>query len=90
MRAVSFETLLPNYAGQINGRAGLKGFSIGGAKISEMHGNFIVNAGNANAKDVLDLIQYVKENNLQFIWSKNGNRSRNNWPKLNKNYRNLE
>ena len=26
-----------------------------------MHGNFIVNAGNATAKDVLDLIQYVKD-----------------------------
>jgi UDP-N-acetylmuramate dehydrogenase len=41
--------------------AGLKGFSIGGAKISDMHGNFIVNAGNATAGDVLALIEHVKD-----------------------------
>ncbi|MCI4140180.1 UDP-N-acetylenolpyruvoylglucosamine reductase, partial [Bacillus vallismortis] len=34
---------------------------IGGAKISEMHGNFIVNAGGASAKDELDLIDHVKK-----------------------------
>jgi UDP-N-acetylmuramate dehydrogenase len=56
-----FRNPLPNYAGRLIESAGLKGFSIGGAKISEMHGNFIVNAGNATAQDVLDLIQYVKE-----------------------------
>ncbi|WP_342430514.1 UDP-N-acetylmuramate dehydrogenase [Neobacillus sp. FSL H8-0543] len=56
-----FRNPLPNYAGKLIEEAGLKGFSIGGAKISEMHGNFIVNAGNATAKDVLDLIQYIKE-----------------------------
>jgi UDP-N-acetylmuramate dehydrogenase len=55
-----FRNPLPNYAGKLIESAGLKGFSIGGAKISEMHGNFIVNAGNAKAKDVMDLIQYVK------------------------------
>jgi UDP-N-acetylmuramate dehydrogenase len=55
-----FRNPLPNYAGKLVEVAGLKGYSIGGAKISEMHGNFIVNAGNATAKDVLDLIQHVK------------------------------
>ena len=40
---------------------GLKGFSIGGAKISEIHAGFVVNTGNATAKDVLELTQYVKE-----------------------------
>ena len=40
---------------------GLKGYKIGGAKISEMHAGFIVNDGNATAKDVLDLIEYVKK-----------------------------
>jgi UDP-N-acetylmuramate dehydrogenase len=39
----------------------LKGYQIGGAKISEMHGNFIVNAGGATAQDVLDLIDFVKK-----------------------------
>jgi UDP-N-acetylmuramate dehydrogenase len=60
-----FRNPLPNYAGKLIEEAGLKGFQIGGAKISEMHGNFIVNAGNATAKDVLDLIQYIKDKILQ-------------------------
>ncbi|MBV7503824.1 UDP-N-acetylmuramate dehydrogenase [Bacillus sp. sid0103] len=56
-----FRNPLPNYAGKLIETAGLKGFNIGGAKISEMHGNFIVNAGNATAEDVLALIQHVKD-----------------------------
>lgn len=56
-----FRNPLPNYAGKLIEVAGLKGFSIGGAKISEMHGNFIVNAGNATAGDVLALIEHVKD-----------------------------
>lgn len=40
---------------------GLKGFSIGGAKVSEKHAGFIINTGNATAKDVLDLVKYIKE-----------------------------
>jgi UDP-N-acetylmuramate dehydrogenase len=56
-----FRNPLPNYAGKLVEAAGLKGFSMGGAKISEMHGNFIVNAGNATAGDVLRLIEHVKE-----------------------------
>jgi len=55
-----FRNPLPHYAGQLIEQAGLKGYSIGGAKISEMHGNFIVNAGGATAKDVLSLIDYIK------------------------------
>lgn len=56
-----FRNPLPNYAGKLIEVSGLKGFSIGGAKISELHGNFIVNAGNATAGDVLALIQHVKD-----------------------------
>lgn len=56
-----FRNPLPNYAGKLIEAAGLKGHSIGGAKISEMHGNFIVNAGAATAEDVLALIQHVKD-----------------------------
>jgi UDP-N-acetylmuramate dehydrogenase len=56
-----FRNPLPNYAGQLVEKAGLKGYSIGGAQISEMHGNFIVNTGNATAGDVLALIDYVKK-----------------------------
>lgn len=56
-----FRNPLPEYAGQLVEKAGLKGHKIGGAQISEMHGNFIVNAGGATAKDVLDLIEYVQK-----------------------------
>ncbi|KMY49357.1 UDP-N-acetylmuramate dehydrogenase [Peribacillus loiseleuriae] len=55
-----FRNPLPQYAGQLVQDAGLKGHVIGGAKISEMHGNFIVNTGEGSAEDVLALIQHVK------------------------------
>ena len=41
--------------------SGLKGYSIGGAEISNKHAGFIVNKGNATAKDIQNLINYVKE-----------------------------
>lgn len=40
--------------------AGLKGYSIGGASVSEKHAGFIVNTGNATATDILELIEHVK------------------------------
>lgn len=40
---------------------GLKGFSIGGATVSETHANFIVNTGSATADDVVQLISYIKQ-----------------------------
>lgn len=42
-------------------QCGLKGFQIGGAKVSEKHAGFIVNNGNASSKDILDLIDNVKK-----------------------------
>ncbi|OZM58507.1 UDP-N-acetylenolpyruvoylglucosamine reductase [Lottiidibacillus patelloidae] len=56
-----FRNPLPDYAGALIEKAGLKGHQIGGAQISEMHANFIVNAGNAKAKDVTDLIAFIKK-----------------------------
>ena len=41
--------------------SGLKGYQIGGAQISEKHAGFIINKGNATAKDVIKLIEYTKE-----------------------------
>lgn len=46
-------------------RCGLKGKKTGGALISNLHANFIVNTGNARAKDVLDLIKICKEKVFQ-------------------------
>ena len=40
-------------AGWLIDQAGLKGESVGGARISEVHGNFIVNEGGATAEDVI-------------------------------------
>ncbi len=48
-------------AGRLIEATGLKGFTIGGAKISEKHANFIVNTGNASAADILNLMQLVQQ-----------------------------
>ena len=40
---------------------GLKGYSIGGAQVSEKHAGFIVNKDNATASDILELIEYVQK-----------------------------
>lgn len=49
------------YVGAIMDELGLKGFSIGGAKISEKHGGFIVNYNNAKGQDILEIIKEVKQ-----------------------------
>lgn len=48
-------------AGKLVDELGLKGTRIGGAKVSEIHGNFLVNDGGATATDVLSLIAHVQE-----------------------------
>jgi UDP-N-acetylmuramate dehydrogenase len=48
-------------AGLLIDQCGLKGLQVGGAKVSEMHANFIVNSGNATSQDVLQLIQTIQE-----------------------------
>ena len=47
-------------AGSLVERAGLKGVRLGGAQVSELHANFIVNTGDATARDVTDLIELVQ------------------------------
>lgn len=48
-------------AGALIDKCGLKGVAIGGAKVSEMHANFIINAGNATSQEILALIQKIQE-----------------------------
>ena len=49
------------FAGKLIEDAGLKGYAIGGAKVSERHAGFIINDGNATSEDILALIHYVQE-----------------------------
>ena len=49
-----------DHAGRLVEAAGLKGFRLDGAVVSEKHGNFIVNDGNATAADVRALIREVQ------------------------------
>lgn len=48
------------FAGKLVEDAGLKGYAIGGAQVSEKHSGFVINKGGATAKDVLDLVKYIK------------------------------
>ena len=47
-------------AGKLIEELGLKNFSVGGARVSEVHGNFIVNDGDATSADVLTLIKEIQ------------------------------
>ncbi len=48
-------------AGKVIDEAGLKGFRIGQAMISERHGNFIINLGTATAKEIIQLMEWVEK-----------------------------
>ena len=50
-----------HFAGKLIQDAGLKGFRIGGAQVSEKHSGFVINTGNATASDVVELMRQVNE-----------------------------
>ena len=60
-----FKNPTNNYAGRLIEELGLKGFKIGGAEISTMHANFIINSSTANSQDILDLITVIQQKVLQ-------------------------
>tara|TARA_Y100001970_G_C14167057_1_gene821941 strand:- start:1014 stop:1670 length:657 start_codon:yes stop_codon:yes gene_type:complete len=60
-----FKNPTNNYAGKLIEELGLKGFKIGDAEISTIHGNFIVNNSSANSKDIFDLITVIQQKVLQ-------------------------
>lgn len=50
-----------HFAGELIMNAGLRGFQIGGAKISDKHCGFVINAGNATAADIMDVIHEAQD-----------------------------
>lgn len=56
-----FRNPLDNYAGKLIEDIGYKGKKIGGAMVSMKHANFIVNSGEATGKDIIKLINEIKE-----------------------------
>ena len=53
------------HAGRLIEELGLKGCQVGGARISDVHGNYIVNVGNASSKDVLALITMAQKKAME-------------------------
>ena len=60
-----FKNPTNNYAGKLIEEVGLKGFAIGGAQVSNMHSNFIVNNGDATSEDIYRLITVIQQKVLQ-------------------------
>ena len=57
----TFKNPNKRYAGKLIEEAGLKGVRVGGARVSTKHANFIVNENNAKAKDVLVLMNLIRQ-----------------------------
>lgn len=57
----TFKRPVDNFAGKLIEDAGLKGYSIGGAMVSEKHCGFLINYDNASSSDIYALIKYVQK-----------------------------
>lgn len=53
------------FAGALIEECGLKGFSVGGAQVSEKHSGFVINKGGATSADVMNLIKHVQDTVLR-------------------------
>lgn len=49
------------FAGKLIQDAGLKGYRVGGAEVSQKHSGFVINIGNATARDIYNLIRYIQK-----------------------------
>ena len=61
----TFKRPVGHFTGALVEASGLKGFSIGGAQVSEKHAGFVINRGGATCSDILALIEHVKETVLK-------------------------
>lgn len=57
----TFKRPTGHFAGKLIEDSGLKGFSLGGAEVSEKHSGFIINKNNATSEEILSLINHVQE-----------------------------
>ena len=55
-----FKRPVGHFAGALIEQSGLKGFTVGGAQVSEKHAGFVINAGGATCSDVLELVRQVQ------------------------------
>ncbi len=56
----TFKRPVGYYAGKLIMDAGLRGYQIGGARVSDKHCGFVINTGNASSKDVVNLIEHIQ------------------------------
>ena len=61
----TFKRPASGYAAALIDECGLKGYSVGGAQVSEKHAGFVINKGGATFKDVLGLMDHIKETVLR-------------------------
>ena len=61
----TFKRPAGHFAGALIEQCGLKGFSIGGAQVSEKHAGFIINMGDAFSRDIYELILHVQDTVLK-------------------------
>lgn len=61
----TFKRPVGGFAAALIEQSGLKGFSVGGAQVSEKHSGFVINKGGASCEDVLAVMRYVREKVLE-------------------------